>query len=247
MVQPLTPPPLSILSEAALLLDFDGTLVELAETPDSIRVGAGLPALIQRLGARLGGRLAIVSGRSLADLEAWTAAPGLTLCGSHGLELRLRGETVAGAELPAGLETARAAVAAFAANDPRLLVEDKPGGTALHFRRAPDRAEAAVHLVAGVAARHGLKVQHGKMVVELLPRSVDKGRAVARLMAEPPFAGARPVFVGDDLTDEHGFEAAAELGGGGVLVGAPRPTAARWGLPDVAAVHAWLEEAARDG
>ena len=85
------------------------------------------------------------------------------------------------------------------------------------------------------------------MVVELLPPSVDKGRAVARLMAEPPFAGARPVFVGDDLTDENGFEVAARLGGGGILVGAPRRTAARWRLPDVAAVHAWLEEAARDG
>ncbi|MFL6858715.1 MAG: trehalose-phosphatase, partial [Allosphingosinicella sp.] len=112
-------------------------------------------------------------------------------------------------------------------------------------RRAPDLAGEAASLAEALALRHGLRLQAGKMVAELVPPGVDKGAAVRRLMAEPPFAGARPVFVGDDLTDEHGFEAAAALGGGGILVGPPRETAARWRLVGVDAVHAWLEAAAR--
>ena len=100
-------------------------------------------------------------------------------------------------------------------------------------------------MLEALAGRTGLVLQRGKMVAELRPPGTDKGAALRRLMAEPPFAGARPVFVGDDLTDEHAFEAAAALGGGGVLVGPPRPTAARWRLNGVGEVTCWLEAAAR--
>lgn len=239
------PPPLTLADDTAFLLDFDGTLVELAEAPDAIRVPEGLAGLLDRLSLRVGGRLAIVTGRALADLDRHLGGLAIMAAGSHGVELRLPGGTASdAAQLPGEV---RREARRLAAADPGLLVEEKPGSLALHYRRTPTRAEEVSRWAEEAAARHGLRVQPGKMVVELLPRGVDKGEAVRRLMREPPFTGARPLFVGDDLTDEHAFEAALALGGGGVLVGPGRPTAARWRLPDVASVHAWLEEAARHG
>jgi trehalose 6-phosphate phosphatase len=227
-----------------LLLDFDGTLVELAETPDAIEVAGQLPDLLRRLAERLEGRLAIVSGRSLGDLDRHLERVACFAVGSHGLEVRLADGTAVPAPASSLPSLLRSEAASFAQVRPGLLVEEKPGGLALHYRRAEQHGSATEAWAETAATRHGLRVQRGKMVVELLPRGVDKGEAVHRLMREPAFAGARPLFVGDDLTDEDGFEAAARHGGAGVLVGTPRTTAARWRLPDVASVHAWLEAAA---
>jgi trehalose 6-phosphate phosphatase len=238
------PPPLSRLAPAALFLDFDGTLVELADAPGAIRVPPGLKLLLDRLAGRLEGRLAIVSGRAIDDLQGHLGAAAAVLSGSHGAELRYSDGRRVPVSAPAGLAAARDEVRRFAAGSKGLLVEDKPAGVALHFRHAPERERAVGEFLEDLALRSGLALQHGKMVAELRPHGADKGAAVRRLMAEPPFAGARPVFVGDDLTDEHAFEAAAALGGEGVLVGPPRATAARWRLDDVAAVTAWLEAAA---
>jgi trehalose 6-phosphate phosphatase len=239
-----SPPPLLGIDRAALFLDFDGTLVALADRPGDIFVSSQLPDLLGRVAARLDGRLAILTGRALADLDSHLGSGHLAAAGSHGRELRPRPGAVRAAPPPAGLADARAAFAAFAAADPGLLVEDKPAGVALHYRLAPTREAAALALAGEVAQRTGLAVQRGKMVVELLPPGAGKGDALRDLMAEPPFVGARPVVVGDDLTDEHAFRAAADLGGFGVLVGAPRDTEAAFRLPDVAAVHAWLGELA---
>ena len=236
----LQPPPPGLLDGAALFLDFDGTLVELAETPDSIRVSPDLGPLLERLRRRLGGRLAIVSGRSLADLERHIPASGIAFSGSHGLELRLPEGTSLPLSVPIGLDDVRARVDAFAAGDEGLLVEEKPAGIALHYRRAPGWAERAHSFMAGLAAERGWSVQTGKMVVELRPSGATKGDALLAFMTEPEFKAARPVFVGDDLTDEHGFEAAAGLGGAGILVGPPRRTAARYRLDSVSAVAEWL-------
>jgi trehalose 6-phosphate phosphatase len=240
---PDAPPPLS-LAGTALFLDFDGTLVELAEAPDLIEIPDTLPDLLARLAERLDGRLAIVSGRAMADLEGHLGASALTVSGSHGLELRLPGGRSLADHAPEALDDVRREVARFAAGAPGLLVEDKPAGIAVHFRQAPEREPEVGAFLAEIAERSGLHLQHGKMVIELRPHGADKGDAVRRIMAEPVFAGARPLFVGDDLTDEDAFAAAAGLGGAGILVGAPRETAARWWLPDVAAVARWLEEAA---
>jgi trehalose 6-phosphate phosphatase len=240
---PDAPPPLSP-AGAALFLDFDGTLVELAEAPDLIHVPATLPSLLERLAQRLEGRLAIVSGRAVADLETHLGRTAFAVSGSHGFELRLAdGRSLAGAA-PERLASIKRDVARFAAAIPGLLVEEKPAGVAVHYRRAPREEGRVAAFLAGLAERTGLALQRGKMVVELRPPGADKGEALRRMMAEPPFAGARPLFVGDDLTDEHAFAAAAALGGAGVLVGAPRETAAQWRLPDVAAVARWLEAAA---
>src|ERR1051325_8370763 len=126
-------PPPALLDDAALFLDFDGTLIELAETPDSIRVPRALPTLLQRLPRRLGGRLAIVSGRWLADLERHLPASGIAFSGSHGLELRLADGSALPLSAPIGLDDARARVEAFAGAGAGLIVEDKPAGIALHY------------------------------------------------------------------------------------------------------------------
>ena len=237
-------PPLSLLSGAALFLDFDGTLVELAEAPDAIRIPGELQPLLQRLARLLGGRIGIVSGRAIADLDAHLGGTGIAVSGSHGLELRFADGSHVPLAPPPGLERARTAVRDFAGADSGLLVEEKPAGIALHYRQAPEREAEAEAFMAGLADETGLALQSGKMVAELRAPGADKGDAIRAFMKEPAFAGARPVFVGDDLTDEHGFAAAAAMGGAGILVGAPRPTAAAWRLGSVADVARWLDDAA---
>lgn len=245
MADLLRPPPATLLAGAALFLDFDGTLVELADSPGAIRVPDALHPLLERLSDKLDGRLAIVSGRAIADLDSHLGPCGIAVSGSHGLELRFADGTHLPLVTPEGLDEARQVLSSFTAEDPRLILEEKPASIALHYRQAPDRAIEAEALAADLAQRTGLAVQPGKMVAELRPQGADKGDALRRLMREPPFAGARPLFVGDDLTDEHAFAAAAALGGGGILVGPPRASAATWRLDGVGDVVRWLEEAAR--
>ena len=238
----LDSPPPDLLDGAALFLDFDGTLVDLAETPDSIRVSPQLGPLLDRLHRRLGGRLAIVSGRSLADLELHVPSSGIAFYGSHGLELRLADGTRLPLSVPIGLDDVRERVRRFADGADGLLVEEKPAGIALHYRLAPDESERAGRFMDALAAERGWTVQRGNKVVELRPRGATKGDALRAFMTEPEFRAARPVFVGDDLTDEHAFEAASDLGGAGVLVGPLRRTAARYRLDSVPAVAQWLRQ-----
>ena len=240
----LAPPP-EQLDHFALFLDFDGTLVELAETPDAIRVPPHLSPLLGTLSQKLKGRLAIISGRAIRDLERHLACVGMAVSGSHGLELRLRDGSFVPLAVPRGLDHARERSMRFAGAIPGLLVEDKPFSIAIHYRKAPDRAEEVHAFMTGLASSTGLILQQGKMVAELRPPGADKGDALRALMTEPEFAGARPLFVGDDQTDEDAFRAAADLGGGGVLVGPARATAAKWRLDDVSDVAAWLQRLAK--
>jgi trehalose 6-phosphate phosphatase len=124
-----------------------------------------------------------------------------------------------------------------------LIVEDKPLGAALHYRQTPEAEAACVELASALAEEHGLHLQPGKMMVEVRTPGGDKGSAIERLMREPDLQGARPIFMGDDVTDEPGFAAAAGLGGAGILVGDERPTAALYRLDGVASALAWLEAA----
>jgi trehalose 6-phosphate phosphatase len=237
---PDLPPPPPLPDDAALFLDFDGTLVELAETPGAIRVPAALGPALDRLRQRLGGRLAIVSGRSLSDLERHLPAAGIAFAGSHGLELRLSDGTKLPLSAPLGLDDVRARVEAFAAGTPGLIVEEKPAGIALHYRLAPAEGPRADAFMRALAKAKGFDLQRGAMVAELRPAGATKGDALKAFLTEPEFAGARPWFVGDDLTDEHGFAAAAALDGAGILVGPIRETAARFRLDSVATVRDWL-------
>lgn len=228
----------------SLFLDFDGTLVDIADRHDAIEVDAEVHRLIAALAHRLDGRLAVVSGRPAAEICAYLHAgdgmPPFAIAGSHGLELRWTDGRHEAPLRPAGLDEVVAALHAFAWGWPGVVVEEKPFGAALHYRLAPEAGPACDALADTLAGRYGFTLQLGKMVCELRTQGADKGDAVRRFLAEPPMAGTPPLFVGDDLTDEAGFAAAEQLGGVGILVGATRETAARFGLPDVAAVHRWL-------
>lgn len=242
----LESPPTTILSNGSLFLDFDGTLVELAPTPDAIVVPDELLSLLARLQLALGGRAALLSGRALSDIQSRLRPVDLIIGGSHGAERRLAGGELRTAAPAEGLEHAVAEFKRVEAEHPGVVVERKPTGVALHFRAAPDAGAECVEAAERMAAVTGMRVQPGKMVVELKHPEADKGRALERFMEEPPFAGTAPICLGDDLTDEHAFASARRFGGAGILVGPPRATAAMYRLDDVAAVHRWLERACEE-
>jgi trehalose 6-phosphate phosphatase len=237
---PLPSPPPALLSGAALFLDFDGTLAPIAATPDGVSVDEGLVRLLLTLRDRLDGRLAIVSGRSITTLRA-LGLGNFLLAGTHGLEFARPGEAVDAPPRPAAIDEAEAAFRAFAADRPGVLVERKSISVGLHFRGAPMWQDVAFAL-ARAWVGDGLTLQQGKMLYELRPGGADKGSAVHRLMAQSPMIGGIPVFIGDDVTDEEGFAAAADLGGAGILVGPTRATRAAYSLEQVAAVRHYLGE-----
>ncbi|MBH1999801.1 MAG: trehalose-phosphatase [Sphingomonadaceae bacterium] len=239
----LPPPPTGLLSGAALFLDFDGTLAPIADTPDGVSVDEALFATLLALRHRLNGRLAIVSGRSVATLRALGFGDFL-IAGTHGLEFAHPGEAVdAPPRLPA-IDAVETAFHTFADDKPGILVERKTISVGLHFRGAPEWESEAGDLAAVLAAQHDLAIQRGKMLFELRPGGADKGSAVERLMRQTPMMGGVPVFIGDDVTDEEGFAAASELGGAGILVGPQRSTLAAYSLEQVAAVRHYLAEGA---
>jgi trehalose 6-phosphate phosphatase len=240
LARPLPPPP-SRLPRSALFLDLDGVLAPLAPTPEAVVPDPRRTAVLRALFQRLGGRVAIISGRTLAEVDRISEATMRSASGVHGLERRRDDGTLVVGEPAPAVRTAVAAFHDFAAERPGIIVEDKGVSAGLHFRGAQDQAGAALSLADRLAGDTGLSVQTGNLVVELKTPGTDKGTALTAFMDEAPFRGATPVMVGDDLTDEHGFAAAAALGGFGVLVGPPRATAARFGLKDVAAVLDWLE------
>lgn len=235
----LPAPPSALLDGASLFLDLDGTLVDFAMTPDGIEVCDNLRGLLRHLQSTLDKRVAVISGRAMADLEGHLNLPGLALSGSHGLERQHADGREEATELPQSLAAATADAHAFAA-DHKLIVEPKPGGVALHYRETPELEDIVERFMTSSAARHGLMVQKGSMVRELRAPGRNKGDVVRQFMTEAPFNEGVPVVLGDDITDEDAFRAAGDLGGAGVLVGPDRSTAATYRLPDVAAVKSWL-------
>lgn len=242
------PAPPRLEAQAALFLDVDGTLLEIAPRPDLVRVPRRLPVLLKALAARRGGALALVSGRPLAQLDrlfpVWRGAAA----GLHGLERRGADGSLVRAAEPAALaalDRLRAPLAEFARARPGLFLEDKGETIALHYRDRP-QAEAELRALADSlvrASESALRLIAGKMVVEFQPRAASKGAAIAAFLAEPPFRGRRPVFLGDDVTDEDGFAAVNRQGGLSVRIGQPAATAARYGLDSVSATLQWLDAA----
>ena len=233
------PPPLH--RDQALFLDFDGTLVEIAPSPGLVRVPAELPPLLDELVGRLDGAVAVVSGRPLDELARMLAPFAGGIAGDHGLERRGSDGTVTRCLAHPELDRFRPLAAGFAARHDGVFLEDKGGSLALHYRQAPSLAARCRALVReAVQASSGtLAAVAGKMVIELIPRSAGKGRAIAEFLADPPFRGRRPVFVGDDITDEDGFAAVNRLGGVSIHVGSGA-TIARHNLATVSDVLAWL-------
>ena len=249
----MTPPPLD--PHSALFLDLDGTLLEIAPRPELVRVPDGLAGLLTRLARQRGGALAVISGRRIVDFDRYLRPWRGAASGVHGAERRdAAGRMIAGGDSPddrnaaVALERLRPRLRALAVRWPGVLVEDKGRTLAVHYRQAPDREDEVraeiERLLRPEAA--ALRLIDGKMVLELKPIHHDKGRAIAAFMAEPPFRGRVPVFVGDDTTDEDGFAEVNRRGGVSVRVGpAGAATRAVCTLPSVSAVLDWLRGSVR--
>ncbi len=246
-VQPFTESMQSVpaslsLTETAFFFDFDGTLVELAPTPDSIHVPSSLIALIDELRRLSHGAVAIVSGRGIDSIDTYLNMPGLPVAGLHGAERRdANGDTQRVGFNDARLLRIERELAGVVERHPGMLLEIKGAAVALHYRNAPECEPVARAATERLVADHAdaYVLQPGKMVFEIKPKGVDKGRALAAFLDEPPFAGRLPVFAGDDLTDEKGFAVVNAHGGLSIKVGAGE-TSARARLESVDALHAQL-------
>ena len=240
----LPPPPGLSAATIALFLDVDGTLVEIEREPGAVHVPDRLCRILAALEEATDGALALVSGRSLQQLDQLFSPLRLSAAGLHGLERRKpAGQVVRAAPDPAILAAARRRLGAFAAEHEGVMLEDKGLTLALHYRKAPEQQAAATALVRDVVAASAgaLMLLEGKMVLELKPPGCDKGQAIAAYMAEPPFVGRRAVFAGDDVTDEAGFALVNRIGGVSIRIGADqRPSAASYGHQDVGAMQSWL-------
>jgi trehalose 6-phosphate phosphatase len=237
-------------SETAFFFDFDGTLVELAPTPAGILVQPEVIELIAGLRRLTQNAVAIVSGRGIDDIDSFLGMPDLPIAGLHGAERRdANGDTQRTGFNDERLLHMEQVLAGVVNANPGLLLEIKGAALALHYRNAPEREtvarEATARLVADYPGSYVL--QPGKMVYEIKPKDVDKGRALRAFLDEPPFAGRMPVFAGDDLTDEKGFAVVNEYGGVSIKVGGG-DTIAHTRVASVSALLAWLAsivEAAR--
>jgi trehalose 6-phosphate phosphatase len=235
------PPPLA--SGCAVFLDIDGTLLELAPAPDAVHVDPEIATLLPRIRRSLGGALALITGRSISDVDRLFPGLRMPVAGQHGCERRdALGTLHLHAPRTATLEQLRALFTEFARKHEGLLVEDKGSTLAIHYRKAPQlAAKVQETMEQGVVATGATayRLQAGKQLLELKPDNRDKGTAIRDYMSERPFRGRCPVFIGDDRTDEHGFAVIDHMGGWSVKVGGGA-TRARYRLHDVRAVRHWL-------
>ncbi|WP_337268060.1 trehalose-phosphatase [Oryzifoliimicrobium ureilyticus] len=207
--------------EYALFLDIDGTLLDLASTPDGIEVPDELPAVLNAVSARLGGALALVTGRGLAYAEKLFLPFSFPVAGLHGAERRDADGNVEKLQIPDAFLGVKRQMAAVSDKRDGILFEDKGAAAALHYRLAPDCKDELEQMMEAAVRQLGseFKLQRGKMVFEIRPALADKGHAMEAFLEKPPFAGRLPVTVGDDVTDEAMFGAALHRGGLAIRVG----------------------------
>ena len=228
----------------ALFLDFDGTIVDIAPTPDSVEVPDRLPSLLVALRDALGGAVAIVTGRPIERIDGFLGTAVPAVAGLHGLERRgADGAIVRPPLQPDDLREVLALLRDFAAEHPGVLVEDKTYSVALHYRLAPSSEDACRDLVNAAVERttSDWRVMEGKCVFEIGPRDSTKGRAIEAFMCEAPFRGRTPVFCGDDSTDEDGFAVVDAQGGVSIRVGRRSATRAAVQVDTVGELLDWLE------
>ena len=229
-------------TETAFFLDVDGTLLGFKSQPEEVVADDGLRTLLSSLRIKAGGALALVSGRTLSDLDRIVAPLELAAGGTHGAELRFADGRRMTADT-AALDDVRAAACRFVDEHLGLRLEDKGSSLAIHYRNAPQWSADLTAFLERIVVGDNLMIQHGKMVVEVKSARSDKGTAIGILMQSVPFAGRTPLFIGDDLTDEHGFAAVRDLHGISVKVG-PGDTSAEHRLDDPSQVHDFLRQIA---
>lgn len=229
----------------ALFLDVDGTLLEIAATPDRVRVPASLRNTLQLGFEREQGALALLSGRSLDELDELFSPCVFPASGKHGLEVRLPSGEIVRPDLDgSALDRARRWLSMMQKDNRGLMLEDKGVSLAMHYRLAPKFASEVAIVMREMVAELGesFVVRPGKCVYELMPRAFDQRTAIQLLMRQREFTGRTPVFVGDDPTDEVGFQAVNEMGGHSIRVGNLEETAARYRFSSVSTVVAWLRD-----
>ncbi len=250
MVGALTAAPITIkpgdlariapLSSCAYFLDVDGTLLDIMPRPEDVVAEESVKALLTGLVGAARGALALVSGRTIKDVDRIFAPLVFPAAGLHGAEIRFPDRSRRSPPHGA-MRGVRQPLADFVAAHPGLSLEDKVAALAVHFRQTPNLAQEVLEFLAVLARKNGLVVQEGKMVAELKAAHHDKGKGIAALLANPPFLGRTPVFIGDDLTDESGFNFVNAQGGVSVRIGpAGIPSDAHYRLPDPASVRAEL-------
>lgn len=231
----------------ALFLDFDGTIVDIAETPEAVIVPEALPSLLAALRETFGNAVAIVTGRPTGEIDRLLGEVVPAVAGLHGLERRAADGVVVRPPLPhEGLQGLRTMLRDFSAAHPDVLIEDKERAIALHYRRAPSLGDACRDLLRRALQRNmdGWEMLEGKFVLEVRPRGVTKGSAIEAFMNEAPFLGRTPVFCGDDTTDEDGFAAVNLRGGVSIHVGDRPDTLATARIRSVAELLDWLTQVA---
>lgn len=243
--QPLPPPP--ALPEYArgwsFFLDIDGTLLDHAPTPGSVAADTRTRGLVEKLGKLTGGAVALISGRGGKDIQRLFDPLKIALAGQHGVERRDLNGRLHMHDVPAeGLRDAARRLLEMEQRHPGLVFEDKGLNLAMHYRLAPALGTEVERVMRGMAHELGpqFEMQGGKMLWEIKPSGRDKGTAIAEFVAEAPFAGLMPVFIGDDVTDETAFAMVNALGGVTIKVG-PGETSARHRLADAESVRRWLE------
>lgn len=232
------------LSGWALFIDIDGTLIDLAATPESIVIPPELPRQLMKLSQKVDGAMALVTGRSIAAVDAMFEPYHFTVAGLHGAEIRRENAEILRQGLKAeALDRTRTLLQTFASRWPGMVIEDKGLGVAVHYRQVPEAAAAAAHAVDRLVKDlgYGWKRQDGKMVIEIGPSGTNKGMAVAHFMETAPYAGRKLLVMGDDLTDETMFRFANETGERSVRVGDPPfESIAQFKLDSADTVRSWI-------
>ena len=235
-------------SDWALFLDVDGTIIDIASRPEDVVVQPRLQATLLRLRERLGGALALVSGRSIATLDVLFAPLGLDAAGLHGLEVRINGELQAQDASAGNMRGIVNYLRLETADWDGVIVEDKGATVALHYRLAPERRDGVEKLLGQALAMLGpaYRMQSGKFVYEILPAATDKAAAIRDFMRHAPYLGRQPIFAGDDDTDDCAFAMVNDSGGLSIGVGPRGQPLARLRLMSPVIMRRWLEGLAGD-
>ncbi|HMB47633.1 MAG TPA: trehalose-phosphatase [Afifellaceae bacterium] len=226
----------------SLYLDFDGTLVGIAPTPESIEIPSGLPRRLEALQQALDGAVAIVTGREISDIEKFLPGFSGPVAGGHGSHMRtIDGRYVTSEIDPEPLRVIQREIAAYAQSVDGLLAENKTAGCVLHYRQVPDAAMEAHRFVDALIGNHdGFVTEAAKMAIEVRPESVTKAGALASIASSTPFSGRVPAYAGDDISDEPAFRWVNDRGGVSIRVG-EGPTSAHYGVPSVTEFAGWID------